>query len=91
MQLFSPLGFGRFQPPAYSSQDDPVRRFGEAVGLRVFYICEALFDADVPQVVLELLISELSPIVGYHQSRHSEPCQNVSLEEKEYVLCCDLC
>jgi len=65
MQLFSPLGFGRFQPPAYSSQDDHVRCFGEAVGLRVFYICEALFDTDISLIVLEFLIGELSPIVGY--------------------------
>jgi len=56
----------------------------------VFYRREAIFDADISQVVLELLISELSPIVGYHKSRYSEPCQNLSFEEMEYVLFCDL-
>jgi len=66
MQLFSPLGFDRFQSSSYSSQDDPVRCFGKAVGLRVFHRYETLFDTDVPQIVLESLISELSRIVEYH-------------------------
>jgi len=47
MQLFNPVGFGFVLPSSYSSEDDPVYCFGEAVSLRVLYEGEALFDTDV--------------------------------------------
>ena len=50
---------------------------------------EALFNADVSQVVLEFLISELSSIVGYYKGRYPESCQDVPFEETEYVFGCD--
>jgi len=89
MQLFSLPGFGCFQPSSFSAQDDPVCSFDEAVGLWVFYGCEALFDADVSQVVLEPLINELGSI-RISLGSVLIILQFVSFEETEYVLACDL-
>ena len=86
MQLFDPSPLSFAQPMFESSQDDSICSLGLPVILGMFDRGEMMLGDKPDDEVLEIMISELRPIIGDECSRYSEPRNYVSLVEMEDVV-----